>query len=316
MSNGDRHSRRCAISVDVDSFESILSFHGINRSSYQGYDPVYERAIPRFLRLFDEAGVKATFFIVAKDCLEHKDVIKEIASRGHEIANHSFNHKFGFSMLSREEKRADIMGSTEIVREACGRRPVGFRTPGYDVDEVTIDLLDQAGYIYDSSVYKFLLYPIMRRASYIKAGIIPALRLLNNLPREMLEVVLPPMTAYHPMNGKFWKRGARRILEIPLTMIPFLCLPFNTTFLFTVSPVLFDLGLFAAKRSGIDMNYIFHATDMICGDADKVKIRHPGINAGLSNKQELFARILNKLKGEYGIGTLEAIANAYNQEAF
>lgn len=57
----------CAISVDVDPFDSVLKFHGADRSRYGRYDPVYQKAVPRFLKLFDEYGIRATFFIVAED---------------------------------------------------------------------------------------------------------------------------------------------------------------------------------------------------------------------------------------------------------
>ena len=51
----------CTISVDVDSLDSVLKFYGTKQGGLSGADPVYGLAVPRFLKLFDECGIKATF---------------------------------------------------------------------------------------------------------------------------------------------------------------------------------------------------------------------------------------------------------------
>lgn len=45
------------------------------------------------LNLLDEKGVKATFFVVGRQVRQHPELLREIASRGHDIGLHTQNHK-------------------------------------------------------------------------------------------------------------------------------------------------------------------------------------------------------------------------------
>jgi len=306
----------CTISVDVDSFDSLLKFHGLNKDRFGDYDPVYKKAVPRFIELFDEFGIKATFFVVGEDCLRlpNRTIIRNIVSRGHEIANHSLNHKFAFSMLPREIKMKDIVESTRIIGDASGYMPVGFRAPGYDVDEVTIDLLDKMGYLYDSSLYKFIIYPLIRRASYLRSKQILRSQMLKNLQKEIKETIVSPMHIYRPMAGKFWRKGEdRNIFEVPVSIMPFLGFPFNTTFLFLFGPKFFDLGFWLTRKYNMNLNYNFHSTDMISSDCDKIFLKHPGLNIDLLTKQSLFRRILKEITKYYKCLTLESFCQIESQ---
>ncbi|MFH1593978.1 MAG: polysaccharide deacetylase family protein [Candidatus Omnitrophota bacterium] len=303
----------CTISVDVDSLDSILRFHGQSPSiAYRANDPIYEKVLPRFLRLFSEHGVKATFFVVASDCSSpsKQTMLQRVIDEGHEIANHSLNHAFGFSLLPRKEKEKDIFESTRIIEEACGQRPSGFRVPGYDIDEVTIDILDRAGYLYDSSVYKFFAYPALRKFSYIRSGHILKRDALKGLASEFLPTLLPPLKAYFPKRGKFWRAGyGRDILEIPISVIPFFNLPFNSTFLFIFGARLFDFGFWMTGKRDLNLNYNFHPADMLDSVRDKIFVKQPGLSVALDTKRRLFHRILGKIEKRYSFVTLKTFAN-------
>ncbi len=306
----------CAISVDVDSFDSILRFHGSGRERYGGYDPVYERSVPRFLKLFEDHGIHATFFIVAEDCMEKSKaaMIKMIYDKGHEVANHSLSHRFAFSMLPRREREEDIRRSTQLISQVCGERPEGFRVPGYDIDDVTVDILEKESYSYDSSLYKFLLYPIARRLSHIKTKSVSSREILKGLAREMRDAALPPMRPYRPKKGVFWRAGDDRdIIEIPVSVAPFLNIPFNTTFLFMAGSGLFDIGLWLTKISGLGINYNFHPTDMLNSGEDKVHVNHPGIGIRLEKKMDLFHMMLDRFSKDYKFNTLRGVARGYKE---
>ena len=152
-------TRHCAISVDVDSINSMRVFYGLSPEPLSSAEPIYHKAIPRFLDIFDEYCVKATFFVIGGDCahMAVRNILRQVVDRGHEVANHSLRHTLGFSMLPSKEKEADILESTRLIGQACGRAPVGFRVPGYDIDEDTINILARAGYCYDSAAYPFFI---------------------------------------------------------------------------------------------------------------------------------------------------------------
>lgn len=301
----------CTISVDVDPLRVLLKFHGADPDGYTGHDPVYEKAVPRFLDLFDEYGIKATFFVVAEDCLEARKaaVIKKALAKGHEIANHSLSHHFGFSRLSRQEKKNDIEASTRMIKDTLGKPPIGFRAPGYDIDDTTIDILEHLGYSYDSSVYKFFLYPAMRRLSYIKAGFIPKRHIFAGMIKETKTAVMPPMRPYRPANGALWRSGSRgrKIIEIPLSTVPFVNIPFNTTFIFMAGAGLFHAGFWLNRIMGLNINYNFHSTDLLSAKEDDVNLKHPGMNVPISKKIDLFRKMLGTFGKHCDFITLESL---------
>ena len=87
--------RRVAnVSVDLDGLRCYHEIHSIGQVA----DPlaIYTVALPRFLELFEETGVRATFFVIAAD-LEHEKIAaaaRRIRDAGHEVASHTYRHAY------------------------------------------------------------------------------------------------------------------------------------------------------------------------------------------------------------------------------
>jgi len=84
---------------------------------------------PRILDLLDEAGVKATFFLIGRKVEAHPDIARAIARRGHAIGVHGFVHHRLFSLLSPEAVRLDIARAIDAIATATGETPTLFRPP-------------------------------------------------------------------------------------------------------------------------------------------------------------------------------------------
>jgi peptidoglycan/xylan/chitin deacetylase (PgdA/CDA1 family) len=84
---------------------------------------------PRVLDLLEEAGVKATFFVVGKKAAAHPDVIRDIATRGHAIGVHSHTHDRLFSIRTPEVLSDDLAEAITTVETITGERPILFRPP-------------------------------------------------------------------------------------------------------------------------------------------------------------------------------------------
>src|SRR5690349_17154260 len=69
---------------------------------YQGIEIPYERwgefedriemVGDKLLRILNEAGVKATFFMLGYVAEKHPEIVKRIEAEGHEIGTHGFSH--------------------------------------------------------------------------------------------------------------------------------------------------------------------------------------------------------------------------------
>jgi len=108
--------------------------------------------LPRLLELFDEFGIKATFFVVGKTAETYPEAIREIADRGHEIACHGYEHE-NLSLFSYEEQRERIARAVEAIEKACGKKPLGFRAPIGDLMLETLNIAREYGMKYSSDLF-------------------------------------------------------------------------------------------------------------------------------------------------------------------
>ena len=95
---------------------------------------------PRLLEVLDRHGVVATFFVIGANARRRPDVLREIASRGHAIGNHSYTH-LRMPLHGARTIRSELSRTTEAI-EAAGvepasvggerlmRPPFGQRRPG------------------------------------------------------------------------------------------------------------------------------------------------------------------------------------------
>jgi peptidoglycan/xylan/chitin deacetylase (PgdA/CDA1 family) len=101
----------------------------------------------RLFTLFDELGLKSTVFVPGAEAEEHPQLVRAIASRGHEIAAHGYAHE---DYTGEGDK--DLLARTHgILTELTGKAPVGWRAPTGVLEHATLAALAELGYVYDAS---------------------------------------------------------------------------------------------------------------------------------------------------------------------
>lgn len=80
------------------------------------------------LDMLDRQGVKATFFLAGYWLEKYPDYVKKIASRGHEIGNHSYTHPH-MNSLAEQEIRNELNRTSDLIESLTGARPKLFRPP-------------------------------------------------------------------------------------------------------------------------------------------------------------------------------------------
>jgi peptidoglycan/xylan/chitin deacetylase (PgdA/CDA1 family) len=89
---------------------------------------------PKLLDLLDRFQVQATFFVIGRFVRECRGLTKEIAERGHLLANHTEMHPNLF-WLTPDAVRDELQRCQDALRDATGgdarffRPPYGFRNP-------------------------------------------------------------------------------------------------------------------------------------------------------------------------------------------
>jgi len=81
------------------------------------------------LDLLQEAGAKATFFVVGNKVERHPEVLRRIVEEGHSLGIHTFDHNRLYAFLPPKVVQADIERTRAAVESACGQSPPWFRPP-------------------------------------------------------------------------------------------------------------------------------------------------------------------------------------------
>jgi peptidoglycan/xylan/chitin deacetylase (PgdA/CDA1 family) len=107
--------------------------------------------VPRILDLLAREAIQSTWFVPGNTLDVYPGDTDAILAGGHELASHGWFHE-DFSALSASEQR-DILGrSVDAVTRLTGGPPKGFRAPYWALGRETTELLEDAGYAYDSSL--------------------------------------------------------------------------------------------------------------------------------------------------------------------
>jgi hypothetical protein len=148
--------------------------------------------------VLDEMGVRATYFVPADAYLKHRRALVRIGSR-HQIACHGlFHHEESYDRMPEAMQRDYIDRATTVLSEGLGTHPGAFRTPGFRIAGVTLELLQEFGYYADVSV---------------NSG---RLGLTSTYNREN-GWFLAPRLPYHPDRLHPFRHGNLSLWEIPVS---------------------------------------------------------------------------------------------------
>jgi peptidoglycan/xylan/chitin deacetylase (PgdA/CDA1 family) len=86
-----------------------------------------------YLDALERLDARATFFLVGEMCEKYPELVRAIASRGHELANHGYTHrpfpKLGGRELSAELSRTQALLPSQRTGRALVRPPYGAVSP-------------------------------------------------------------------------------------------------------------------------------------------------------------------------------------------
>lgn len=97
------------------------------------------------LEILERQNVKVTFFFTGGWMEKFPDDVKTILAAGHEIGNHSENHK-QMSTLTKEQCKEELTKAHEKIKTLTGIDMNLFRPPFGDYDDVVIEAANELGY--------------------------------------------------------------------------------------------------------------------------------------------------------------------------
>jgi peptidoglycan/xylan/chitin deacetylase (PgdA/CDA1 family) len=143
-----------SITVDVDGVAGLPDggagfAHRLSKCSERTYG--LTRGLPRVLEALDEFAARATFYVPGRTAQRHPDELAALAATDHELAHHGHTHRVPCD-LDAEQQRAEIAGGSAALLTVTGRRPLGYRAPGWELTDATLAAIAAAGFVWDSSL--------------------------------------------------------------------------------------------------------------------------------------------------------------------
>jgi polysaccharide deacetylase family protein (PEP-CTERM system associated) len=142
--------------IDVEDYYHICNVSGAPElSAWDALPGRIEQNFPRLMDIFDSCDVKVTCFFLGYIARRYPHLVKEAVHRGHEVAAHGMYHRLAFDMTATEFLQ-DITQCKDLLQDITSSEVKGFRSPSFSVTDKTpwfFELLAEAGYSYDSSVF-------------------------------------------------------------------------------------------------------------------------------------------------------------------
>jgi polysaccharide deacetylase family protein (PEP-CTERM system associated) len=145
-----------AMSIDVEDYFHVSVFDGVvPRSTWGSLESRVCRNTERLLDIFDEHGVRSTFFVLGWVAERYPRLVRAIVQRRHEVASHGYAHRLVYDQTP-NTFREDVRRAKRIIEDAAGVAVGGFRAPSYSITPRSLwalDVLIEEGHWYDASIF-------------------------------------------------------------------------------------------------------------------------------------------------------------------
>jgi peptidoglycan/xylan/chitin deacetylase (PgdA/CDA1 family) len=149
--------RRCAFALTFD-VDGETTAYALDReqaaarlSLISEYTYEARVAVPRILDLLELYEVRASFFSPGRVVELHPETARSIVGRGHELGHHGYMHERPVGLSDAQEERVLLEGIA-VLEAATGQRPIGYRSPAWDLKPSSPALLVRHGFAFDSSL--------------------------------------------------------------------------------------------------------------------------------------------------------------------
>ncbi|KST66015.1 XrtA system polysaccharide deacetylase [Mastigocoleus testarum] len=201
-----------ALTIDVEDYFQVHAFEKvIKRSNWDNYSTRVVCNTNCILKLLSEYKVRATFFMLGWIAERHPQLVEQIASNGHEIATHGYQHELIYRQTPKEFAD-DLNRSIKAIHNALGDyQIIGYRAPSFSITRQSLwalDILRDYGIKYDSSIF-----PLTAHDRY---GISDAKRFIHEIKKDLWEIPVSTLrlSKYNfPVAGG----GYFRLFPLPIT---------------------------------------------------------------------------------------------------
>jgi peptidoglycan/xylan/chitin deacetylase (PgdA/CDA1 family) len=286
--------------------------------NWESYPTYFDIFIPLVLEILDSLGQKITFFMVGQDAAleKNKKFISLISKYNHEIGNHSYSHEPWLHLYEKKKIYDELIKTDREIKEVTGIKPIGFRGPGFSWSNDLLEVLNDLEYLYDASSLPTYLGPLARLYYFWKSD-------LSTEEKEKRKMLFGSFTDGFKKNRPYFIKlpSGKRMLEIPVTTMPILKVPFHLSYLLYLggySKPLMRLYLKTAitmcKIFNVGISFLLHPLDLLGGDKVSTLKFFPGMNINTENKIAIFREVLMELKKHFNVFPMNEYAKIITEQ--
>jgi peptidoglycan/xylan/chitin deacetylase (PgdA/CDA1 family) len=213
--------------------------------------------------------------------------------------------------MREDDTEQEISQAEELIEQATGVRPRGYRGPGYSLSNQILRVLVQRGYTYDSSTLPTFLGPMARAYYFMSTS-------LSSQQKEERGTLFGSFRdGLRPLKPYLWQVGASTITEMPVTTFPLFRMPFHFSYVLYISsysPVLAQFywrsALRACRVAGVAPVLLLHPLDFLGSDDVTSLSFFPGMKMTSGVKLERIRDYLADLVSAHTVLPLEKFADA------
>ena len=303
-----------SLSLDLDNLWSYQKTHGDpGWNSYPTYlDAVAETCLP----LFKRHDLNMTVFIVGQDAAlaKNRSALQAFSTAGHEVGNHSFRHEPWLHLYSPEELRHEFDSAEEAIEQSTGKRPIGFRGPGFSLSDDVLRELSRRNYLYDASTLPTFLGPLARAYYFWSSK-----GLSEEEKKKRKQLFGKFSEGFRPIRPYCWRTGAHHtpLVEIPVTTIPIIRTPMHLSYIgylaghsLLLARMYLKTAVTLCRITGVSPSFLLHPLDFLGADRVKELSFFPGMQLTTSFKLRLFDEVITYFKRSFDLIPMEQHARA------
>jgi len=138
------HRAALCISWDVDGPYGERNYRHPDDTYWLSQTEYDVAGTERALRLHADLDVPATFCWVGRMAEDRPDLVERAAAAGHEIALHTWDHRY-LRLMSDAEQREDFLRTSATLERLTGVAPTGHKTGGWRYNDATHAIAQDLG---------------------------------------------------------------------------------------------------------------------------------------------------------------------------
>ena len=204
----------------------------------------------------------------------------------------------------------------ENIVKATGKRPIGFRGPGFSYSPSVLQVLARRNYKYDASTFPSFLGPLARAYYFMTAKLSAEEKQKRKGLFGKFSDGLQPLNPY-----ELKLEDNHRLLEIPVTTMPIFKIPIHVSYILylssfstTLALLYFRVALLLCRLTKTQLSLLLHPLDFLGGDDVPELAFFPAMNLTSQQKLKIVSKVLDLMSHQFQIVTMEEHAQIANQQ--